>query len=499
MAKKFIKTDNDIKTEKQVSHNKNVSEILHKNIYDYSIDVAEDRALQSFRDGLKPSQRRLIKALMDKNANFNSKTVKSAQIVGAAMGDYHPHGDAGLAGALATLVNQQYNLVFGQGNWGSLTDGPASTRYTECKLSELGMKFIECYPVADEVPNYTGEKMEPVDFPTRFPGYFVNGGEGIAVGLSCKLPEHNLEEIVGALKTVLKKGEAATTKDILKHIKGPDYEYGGHMISTADDLKALYDNGHGKVSFECDYELTKQGRNQLLTITGYCPGFSPSSFQNKMISLIDEGYVIYANDCSTKSDPCRFEVLVKDEETFKKHIHKHLIKNETYQFYALDRTKSNSEDKDVDTKILVPNMVDLMNMWLDWRKEVETKVIDLELSKLDEKKFRSLCRLDAAENLDLIKKGLEADDTIEFFKTKMPLFKKIKDRAAEGAQYIADLKLNSIKKVDLEKIRADIGEIDKTIAQLTDDRNNIDRVVLRELDNLKKFFKPRKLGIPANK
>ncbi|MCQ2210068.1 MAG: hypothetical protein MJZ34_07225 [Paludibacteraceae bacterium] len=471
-----------------------LSELLETNIKEYAIEVAEDRALPSFRDGMKPSQRRLIKALLDKNATFDKKTIKSAQIVGDAMGNYHPHGDSGLAGALETLVNQPYNIVYGQGNWGSLTDGAASTRYTECKLSDLGMKYIECYEVADEVPNYTGEKLEPVDFPTRFPAYFVNGCKGIAVGLTCEIPNHNLEEIVSAMKDIVKKGDKFGIKDLLKSVKGPDYKYGGRLISTEEDLKTLYETGKGKISYECEYTLSKYKMNTLLTITGYCPNFNPASFQDDMIKLIEDGVVISANDSSTKTEPCKFEVILKNEDVFEKYVHKYIQKSVTYQLYALDRTKSKSEDKDIDTKILMPNMIDLMKMWVNWRKEVETKVIAKEKDIIENKKFKTLCRLDAATHLDIVKKGLESDDTIGYYASSMPFLKKNK-RADEGAKYISDLKIGSIKKMDIDKIKDELNGYEKELESLNNDLSNIDKVVLRELDKLKKFYKPRNLKV----
>ena len=494
MINKFIKNDDNLSG--QISKKENASDFLKENIKEYAFDVAEDRALPSYRDGLKPSQRRIMKSLMDLHAWYDGTTYKSARVVGDTMGKYHAHGDSGIAGALATMVNDNASLVYGHGNWGSLTDDPASTRYTECKLSKLGMKFLECYDVAELVPNFSGELTEPVDFPTRVPCYFVNGCDGIAVGLACRIPEHNLQEIVQALKVVLKKGNAVTTHDIMQFIKGPDYKYGGKIISSKAEITSLYDKGEGPIKYECDWHITETGGKNILSITGYCPGFSPATFQNKMISLMDDGIIIYVNDNATKDNPRDLEVVFRRKEDFETYIHKHLIKTENYKFYALERTKSDSVEKDIDTKILVPNMIQVMNKWIDWRKVVETNIIDLDMKKIEDKKIKAELRLSAAEHLSIVKKALESNDTEDTFIKELPIFKNIdKLKWNDSAQYLCDLKLSALKKMDIEKIKSEIEDYTKNLKLLDNDKKHIDKVVERELDKLSEFYKPRTLKI----
>ena len=473
-----------------------ISQLLLKNIHEYAIDVAEDRALASFRDGMKPSQRRLLKALIDDNAFNNRSTLKSAKVVGDTMGKYHPHGPDGLYGALTTLVNSQYPIVFGQGNWGNLTDPPAASRYTECKLSALGMKFIECSEVAEMIPNYSGEYLEPIDFPTRVPNFFLNGCNGIAVGIACSIPEHNLDEVVSALKTVIKKGAKTTTDDILKHIKGPEYKYGGKLLSTPDEIKQVYDIGHGSLRYECNYDIIKKGSNTILIITGYCPGFAPDSFQDRMIKLIETGDVVYTNDSSTKEEPCKLEVVIKNFDVFEESIKKHLQKTIKYQFYALDRTKSDSIESDVNTKIFSPNMINLMKMWIDYRRIIETKMIDLELNKLTETEYKHKCRLAAVENLDIIKRSLEDNNPEKYIAKNIKLLQTTpKCNTIVGVDYILELRLSSIRKIDAVKIKNELIKIGNNKKELTKDRANIDLVIIKHLDELKRYSTPRILKI----
>ena len=470
----------------------NATELTSKNMYEYGISVIEDRAIPDYRDGLKPVQRRLLRNADDLHAYANTKTIKSARITGDCMGRYSPHADS--YGALVTMVNTEYAPIVGQGNWGDLRNDAASSRYTEAKISNIGMKMLECMDAADFVPNYTGEFKEPVIIPTRFPYFFVNSCSGIAVGISCNIPSHNLEEVVNAFKALIKKGKDATIKDVVKYIKGPDYCYGGKIISGPEEVKALYENGEGSIRYECEYTIQKDRRNWLLTITGYCPGFSPDTFIKKMMELIDEGVVLYVNDSATKDQVCKLEVMFKNEEDFESKIHKHLIKSQSYRYYAVERTKSTSEEKDIDTKIISTNILELMQRWLDWRREVETKMCIAEKTVYENKCWNAYLRLLASKHVNIVMEALKSKSPVDYIAENMPQIKGTK-RAVEAAKYICDLKIIAIQQIDQDKMNKDINDYRKRIADLEADINDIDKVVSRELDKLKVFYKPRTLKI----
>lgn len=410
------------------------------------------------------------------------------------MGKYHPHSEA--YGALGGLVNQTYSLVQGQGNWGSLDDEPAAPRYTECRFSKLGQRCFESYEVADEVPNFSGEYMEPIDIPMDFPMFFVNGGTGIGVAVRLETLDHNLEEIVNALKIVLKKGEKTKMEDLFKVFHGPDSVYGGKLLTSKEELKEIYETGTGKVSYECDYTITPQGRDKyLLTVTGYCPGFKPSKFQNAMIKLMTEKYVLDANDASTKENVCNFQVVYQGEDTFENKIHKNLICVQNVQYYALDRQKSkNPELRDVDTVLLQKSFIEYMKIWLDWRREQEGKLLDIRAKEIDDRMFHVECRMCAAENLKVIQAALNVDDSESHLMNNLPYLMG-HPRAKEGAEYILDLKIGSIKKTDMQKMRLEFGSLDQELQRVKKDKNDIDKVVARKLDSLKEFFKPRMLKV----
>lgn len=494
MKKKFLVTDEDKKPSVSEAQ---LTQVLEKNITEYGLAVLEDRMIPSVRDGLKPAQRRLIKAMYDMKCWNTAPTVKSARVLGDTMGKYHPHSEA--YQPLQTLVRQTYSLVQGQGNWGGVDDEAAAPRYTECKFSKLGQKCMESYCVAEEVPNFSGEYMEPIDIPMDFPCFFVNGGDGVGVAITYHTPDHNLQEVVEALKIVLKKWDNVKMKDLMNVFHGPDGTSGGKLLTPVDELIKIYETGEGKLTYECDYTITKVGKKSyLLNVTGYCPTFKPSAFQAAMIKLMDEKVdgdkiIQYANDASTKENPYNFEVMFVGENTFEEKIHKHLIKNYTVQYYALDRQKSKTPElRDVDTKLLKLGLIDYMKIWLRWRREVEAKLLAREKEIVMDKVFHSKCRLDAAEHLDVIKKALEDGNTVEYIAAHLPFLKK-NDRAKEGASYISDLKLSSLKKIDISKIEKEIAEFEGEIMKIDRDLENIDKVIVRKLDGLNEFFKERTL------
>lgn len=471
----------------------NADDILNKNIYDYGIEVLEDRVLADFRDGFKPAQRRLLWTARDLKAYPDSKTVKCARITGDCMGKYHPHGTA--YGSLVNMINSDYPTIYGQGNFGDIVNGPAAERYTEAKISDIGMKCLECMPVADMVPNYGGDLLEPVVIPSRFPNFFVNDCEGIAVGLKCHCPAHNLQEIVDAFKIVVKKGQATTLKDILKHIKGPDYAYGGKLLSTPTELEMLYENGEGSLMYECNYTLTQEGAKWLLTITGYCPGFAPDTFINNMLKFVKSGDVVYVNDSANKTEKIKLEVLIKDRAFFESKIKKMLTKKVNYRFYAIKRNLSKTIDKDVQVDIMVPNMLELMNGWVEWRKEIETKMTNREIELTNDKINHLLVKADAVQHLDVVKDALESADPVKYVLANLPYLKTLKDAklAKNLAEYLMDQKLSAIRKLDLNKINKDLTDNNKKLADLNTDLADISKVVLRELDKLKTFYKARNL------
>src|SRR6266704_7192008 len=219
----------------------NVAEEVSRSFLDYSMSVIISRALPDARDGLKPSQRRILYAMSDLGVMPNRKHIKCAKIVGETMGNYHSHGDQAIYPTLVHMAQpwaMRERLVDGQGNFGSVEgDPPAAMRYTEARMTHLGAAFMEDMDkdTVDFVPNYDETLTEPTVFPAAFPNLLVNGGTGIAVGMATNMPPHNLGEVIDGVCAQIDNPNI-TIPQLMKFIKGPDFPT-GCMVCGLEPVK----------------------------------------------------------------------------------------------------------------------------------------------------------------------------------------------------------------------------------------------------------------------
>jgi topoisomerase-4 subunit A len=228
---------------------------------DYSMYVILDRALPALGDGLKPVQRRITYAMSELALAALSKYKKSARTVGDVIGKYHPHGDSACYEAMVLMAQPfayRYPIVDGQGNWGSQDDPKsfAAMRYTEAKLSRYAEVLLAelAHGTVDWAPNFDGTLEEPAFLPARLPNLLLNGTSGIAVGMATDIPPHNLKEVAAACIHLLEEPDA-TTRALMKHVKGPDLPTGAEIISPRADLLEFYDKGVGSFKARATYEL----------------------------------------------------------------------------------------------------------------------------------------------------------------------------------------------------------------------------------------------------
>jgi DNA gyrase subunit A len=248
----------------------NVAEEMSKSFLDYSMSVIISRALPDARDGLKPSQRRILYAMNGLGLLPNRKHSKCAKIVGETMGNYHPHGDMAIYPTLVHMAQRwamREILIEGQGNFGSMDgDPPASMRYTEARLTHLGGLLMEDMEkdTVDFVPNYDETTTEPTVFPAAFPNLLVNGGTGIAVGMATNIPPHNLGEVIDAICALIDDPDL-TVDQLLGFIKGPDFPT-GCTIYGSSGIRQYFETGRGslKVRGKATIEETRNGREQIV-------------------------------------------------------------------------------------------------------------------------------------------------------------------------------------------------------------------------------------------
>ncbi|HXQ00576.1 MAG TPA: DNA gyrase subunit A, partial [Solirubrobacteraceae bacterium] len=218
---------------------------------DYAMSVIVGRALPDVRDGLKPVHRRVLYAMNELGLGPTRSYAKCAKIVGEVMGNYHPHGDSAIYDTLVRMAqdfSMRYELVDGQGNFGSVDDDPAAAmRYTEARLARIATEMLRDLDMdtVDFAPNYDGSRQEPLVLPARFPNLLVNGSSGIAVGMATNIPPHNLREVIDATIAYIEQPQI-TVDELMTHIKGPDFPTAGIILGRAG-IREAYETGRGRV------------------------------------------------------------------------------------------------------------------------------------------------------------------------------------------------------------------------------------------------------------
>ncbi|MCX7411504.1 MAG: DNA topoisomerase 4 subunit A [Planctomycetales bacterium] len=230
----------------------------------YAMSVITSRALPDVRDGLKPVQRRILYVMFEGlRLTADSKPYKCAKIAGDTSGDYHPHGPMAIYDALVRMAQDftlRYPLIHPQGNFGSIMGLPAAAdRYTEARLTAISEQLMTelRYQTVEMRPNYDGRKNEPVVLPAQFPNLLVNGATGIAVGMATNIPPHNLGEVIAACLQLIDEPESET-KDLLRHIKGPDFPLGGRLMTDRKELRTIYEEGRGSMKVRAEWRLDKE-------------------------------------------------------------------------------------------------------------------------------------------------------------------------------------------------------------------------------------------------
>ncbi len=248
----------------------NIVDELKDSYLTYAMSVIISRALPDVRDGLKPSQRRILVAMNDLNLGPNAGRIKCAKICGDTSGNYHPHGEASVYPTLVRMAqewNLRYVLIDKQGNFGSIAGlPPAAMRYTEARLSPMASEMLTDlnHETVDMIPNYDGRHLEPVVLPSRFPNLLVNGSDGIAVGMATDIPPHNLREVCDAAIRLIDDPKA-TVLDLMESLPGPDFPTGGIICGRQGILDA-YSTGRGKITLRARAEINEEGNRPQIII-----------------------------------------------------------------------------------------------------------------------------------------------------------------------------------------------------------------------------------------
>jgi len=343
-----------------------------KNSYlNYAMSVIVSRALPDVRDGLKPSQRRILVAMNDLNLGPRSKHRKCAKIVGDAGGNYHPHGDQATYGTLVRLGqdwNMRYTLVDPQGNFGSIdSDPPAAMRYTEARMASPATDMLEDikHDTVDFVPNYDETRTEPTVLPSKFPNLLVNGSTGIAVGMATDIPPHNVAEICDALLLVINEPDCGF-KDIIKRLPGPDFPTGG-IICGRKGIMDAYTTGRGHLTVrgKVNIETNKRGRERII-VTEIPYMVVKTTIVSKIADCVHKNTLPEVSDVRDESDRHGLRIVVD----LKKDADAEIALNKLYRYTLLQTTFAIANIALVDNKPETLNIRQMLDCFIEHRKTV---------------------------------------------------------------------------------------------------------------------------------
>jgi DNA gyrase subunit A len=467
----------------------NVAEEIKNSFLDYSMSVIISRALPDVRDGLKPSQRRILYAMNDLGVMPNRKHLKCAKIVGETMGNYHPHGDQAIYPTLVHMAQpwaMRERLVEGQGNFGSVEgDPPASMRYTEARLAPLGAVLMEDMEkeTVDFVPNYDETRTEPTVFPAAFPNLLVNGGTGIAVGMATNMPPHNLGEIIDGVCAQIDRPEI-TLKELMQLVKGPDFPT-GCMVCGLEGVKEYFKTGRGsvKVRGKVGLEELKGGREHII-ITEIPFNVNRAVLVERIADLVNEKIITDITAVRDESDEnTRVVIEIKRDAVPK------VVINNLYQHTALETSFAVNALAIDHGRPKTLGLKELINCYIEHRREVVIRRTKFELRKAEERAELLEGYLIALSNMDEFIRIIRHSATREEAKIKLLAFdfmraqvEKIgilirsEARLTSGrysfseaqANAILELRLYQLTGLEIDKVRAEYRELVERIKDLLD-------------------------------
>lgn len=466
-----------------------IEEEVKQSYIDYAMSVIVGRAIPDVRDGLKPVQRRILYAMHDMGLYPEKPFVKSARIVGAVLGYYHPHGDQAVYEALVRMAqdfNMNYPLIIGQGNFGSVDgDPPAAMRYTEAKLSKYAVKLLEDIDkdTVDFLPNFDGSTLEPSVLPASFPNLLCNGTSGIAVGLATSIPSHNLKEVCQALVELAKNPELST-EEIMKHIKGPDFPTGG-IVENYKELLEFYEKGRGQVRIRAKAHVEKlSGGREQIVITELPYQVNKAELIKRMAELVREGKLKEISDIRDESDKegIRIVVELKREASGEKvleKLYKHtaLRKNFPLNFVVL----INGEPKLVGIKTLLQEFI-------KHRLEVILRRSRFFLQKAKDRLHVVEGLLIALNNLDEVIAEIRSSADTQEAREKLTIRFGLTQTQANA---VLDMRLQRLTSLERNKLEEEEKELREKIAyytKLVEREEERIRVFIEEMQDLSKSF-----------
>ena len=431
-----------------------LSQFTEKAYLDYSMYVILDRALPCLGDGLKPVQRRIVYAMSELGLSAASKHKKSARTVGDVLGKYHPHGDSACYEAMVLMAQSfsyRYPLVDGQGNWGS-TDDPksfAAMRYTEARLTPYARTLLQelAQGTVEWVANFDGTLEEPSRLPARLPNVLLNGGSGIAVGMSTDIPPHNLREVALACVHLLANPKAELD-ELLEHVLGPDYPTGAEIINTPEELRAIYETGGGSIRARAVWERDA-GEIIVTELPHQASGAKileqiAAQMTAKKLPMVDD-----LRDESDHENPTRLVIVPRSNRVDMDRLMTHL-------FATTDLERSfrvNLNMIGLDGRPSVRGLKPVLSDWLSYRIDTVRRRLEFRLAKVLERLHLLDGLLIAFLNIDEVIRIIRSED-----EPKPALMARF-GLSELQANFVLETRLRQLARLEEIKIRAEQADL----------------------------------------
>ena len=427
---------------------------------DYSMSVIVSRALPDVRDGLKPVHRRVLFGMNEMGVRSSSSYKKSARIVGDVMGKYHPHGDSSVYDTMVRMAQEwslRYNLVDGQGNFGSVDgDSPAAMRYTEARMQKISEELLSDIDkeTVDFQLNFDDTIMEPTVLPTRVPALIINGASGIAVGMATNMPPHNLSEVIDGIMQYIDNNDV-TIDELMQYVKAPDFPTGG-TIYGYDGVKEAFHTGKGRVVMRGKAVIENVNDRECIIVSEIPYQVNKADMIKKTADLVNDGKIEGISTIRDESDRKGMRIVY----LLKRDAIPNIVLNKLYKYTPLQSSFSVNNVALVNGRPELLNLKDLIHHFVDHRHDVVVKRTNFELKKAEQRAHILEGLIIASDNIDdvidLIKKSSNADEARQKLEQKYKL-------SETQAKAIIEMRLRQLTGLEQNKLREEYDELQKTI------------------------------------
>ena len=450
----------------------NIEEAMKSAYIDYSMSVIVSRALPDVRDGLKPVHRRVLYGMNQLGLKSTSKFKKSAFIVGEVLGKYHPHGDSSVYDTMVRMAQEwslRYLMVDGQGNYGSVDgDSPAAMRYTEARMQRISEEMVADLDkeTVDLQLNYDDSIMEPTVLPTRIPNLLVNGASGIAVGMATNMPPHNLTEVISATIAYIDNHDI-TIDELINYVKAPDFPTGG-IIYGYDGVKEAFHTGKGRVVMRGKAEIEEVDGRECIIVTEIPYQVNKADMIKKTADLVNDKKIEGISTIRDESDRKGMRIVY----VLKRDAIPNIVLNTLFKYTPLQSSFSVNNIALVKGRPQILNLKDMLKYFVEHRHDVVVRRTKFELKKAEERAHILEGLIVASDNIDkvikLIRSSKNADEAREKLISKFKL-------SEIQAKAIVEMRLRQLTGLEQDKLRTEFDELMRTIADLKDILENLDR------------------------